>query len=336
MKSKAIASLYEVMSGTDSGADSSESCVNSDLAKRVFTLAYHGRKGSLKHILDENEGIDFSAIVWKRGLNPLHIAAMKGNLGCVEVLCDSRHFDIDKLDELDRTALIWAARNKHFGVYEYLRTRTVLSRMEDVYGIRASRYLYDNNVDDESSPNCSLLEQSFCTEGGNSWLNKDERLSLQTISLRSSPNISNNSTPITNSELSSVDKDSSSPQSMDVMLSSSPLKSPWEDEFAGQSYRFPACDNVSTSFVKSKYQTAVTIRRQDSNVQPNIPDIYSEKTDESCSNESFLAEDDSENLSEPIGHKHKTSWSETIKNMVDWRNKVANGNDPAGLTERLM
>lgn len=193
-------------------------------------------------------------------------------------------------------------------MYEYLRTKTLLSRLPDVYGIRAAQYLYDNNSEDNSSPTFSLIENCF-QKMNNDVTNEQSgsQLSLHTISLCTSPSSSRSSTPLkppqgrttgTNSPLSSNDTTtlhSTRPSSLDVMRSFSPPQSPLEDDhyhsYTHQGYEHPWLPNsdkavavtvtettTNTSMeedgkVKALYHQEIATRRQGSQLIPNLQDI---------------------------------------------------------------
>jgi hypothetical protein len=74
--------------------------VDPALVKQLFTSVYFGKKKTLQALLRNNAQVDFSSVIWSKGLNALHIASMRGYLGCVKMLCSSSKFDIDRLDEV--------------------------------------------------------------------------------------------------------------------------------------------------------------------------------------------------------------------------------------------
>lgn len=88
--------------------------VDTELFKLLFTSAYFGRKKTLQSVVDNNESVNFSSVLWSKGLNALHIAAMRGHLGCVKILCCSCKFDIDALDEVGMFFLQKCLLSSHY------------------------------------------------------------------------------------------------------------------------------------------------------------------------------------------------------------------------------
>lgn len=91
---------------TDFAAKSNKSLIDFELSKQLFTSVYYGKKKSLETILRDLEHVDISSVIWGKGQNSLHIAAMRGHFSCVKLICSSCKFDIDRLDEVRKPCTV--------------------------------------------------------------------------------------------------------------------------------------------------------------------------------------------------------------------------------------
>ena len=158
-------------------------------------------------------------------------------------------------------------------MYDYLKSKTILSRLPDVYGLMACQYLYDNSIEDRG-PDVIAFERFFELSASTKWDNmyEDDRLSLHTVSLCTSPATSScKSTPHVESRRTitsplTVDSGarSHSPNnsisSLDVTISMSPQHSPIQERewpvqsLCPDSYLFRAAAAAVLSRKDSKHE----------------------------------------------------------------------------------